>query len=81
MSFSGNFFPARRLKYLLNSKTHAREKFCLNEAPKRSPNSTHDSEMQPKWCKVERTRTKVVKNAFSWGFHFSAYNVCPDKSF
>ena len=24
---------------------------------------------------------KVVKNAFSWGFHFSAYNVCPYKSF
>ena len=23
----------------------------------------------------------VVKNAFSWRFHFSAYNVCPDKSF
>ena len=24
---------------------------------------------------------KVVKNPFSWGFHFSAYSVCPDKSF
>jgi len=24
---------------------------------------------------------QVVKNAFSWKFHFSAYSVCPDKSF
>ena len=24
---------------------------------------------------------KVVKNPFSWKFHFSAYNVCPHKSF
>ena len=24
---------------------------------------------------------KMVKNAFSWGFHFSAYSVSPDKSF
>ncbi len=24
---------------------------------------------------------KVVKNPFSWKFHFSAYSVCPDKSF
>ena len=27
------------------------------------------------------SRLQVVKNAFSWKFHFSAYNVCPDKSF
>ena len=24
---------------------------------------------------------QVVKNAFSWRFHFSAYGVYPDKSF
>ena len=31
--------------------------------------------------KSASSRTQVVKNAFSWGFHFSAYNICPDKSF
>ena len=33
-------------------------------------NSIHDAEIQPKWFQVERIHTKVVKNAFSWGFHF-----------
>ena len=32
-------------------------------------------------AKSASSYAKVVKNAFSWKFHFSAYNVCPDKSF
>ena len=31
--------------------------------------------------KTDPKSTKVVKKSFSWKFHFSAYNVCPDKSF
>ena len=48
-------------------------------------NSIHDVEMCPKWCpsgaQVKRIHTKVVKKPFSWRLHFSAYSVCPDKSF
>ena len=32
-------------------------------------------------AKSASSYAKVVKNPFSWKFHFSAYNVCPDKSF
>ena len=30
---------------------------------------------------IAQISLQVVKNAFSWGFHFYAYSVCPDKSF
>ena len=32
-------------------------------------------------AKSASSYAKVVKNPFSWGIHFSAYSVCPDKSF
>jgi len=32
-------------------------------------------------AKSASSYAKVVKNRLSWGFHFSAYSVCPDKSF
>ena len=32
-------------------------------------------------AKSASSYAKVVKNPFSWKFHFSAYSVCPDKSF
>ena len=32
-------------------------------------------------AKSASSYAKVVKNAFSWKFHFSAYSVSPDKSF
>ena len=32
-------------------------------------------------AKSASSYAKVVKNAFSWKFHFSAYSVCPDKIF
>ena len=32
-------------------------------------------------AKSASSYAKVVKNRLSWGFHFSAYSVSPDKSF
>ena len=56
------------------SKIRSKAEFCPNGA-------AEQCSTVPTMPKCAQNGAQVVKNAFSWGFHFSAYNVCPDKNF
>jgi len=60
---------------------HAQVKFFPKGAVKQCPTVSVMPKRNQNGAQVKRIHTKVVKNAFSWGFHFSAYNICPDKIF